>query len=329
MRRFLALILCFLLISSGCEAAPKRYTAAYADVFDTVADFTVFGGTQEDFDKVSEAVHSELLRLHRIFDIYNEYDGLVNAKTVNDNAAGGPVVPPAELYELLESAVLWNERSGGALNIALGPVLSLWHDCREAEEPYLPDPDLLSECGQHCDISELILSGGSVSFADPEMSLDLGALAKGYAAEKAAELAESLGCEHFALSVGGNVVTRGEKPTGMWEIGIASPDGGILTTVRVAGECVVTSGDYQRFFEVDGVRYHHIIDPKTLYPASLWRSVTVICADSADADALSTALFCMDFESGSALAEKFGAEALWVGPDGETKRTEGFSDYEV
>ena len=314
-----------LLMLTGCEAYPKRFSATYTDVFDTVTEFTAYCGDEEEFEALSEAVHGELKRLHEIFDIYNSYEGLDNAKTLND-AAGNSVALPEELVGLIDSGIKWHTLSGGRLNIAFGSVLSEWHRCRE--EGVLPDPELLKELAEHCDISLVETDGNCAALGDPAMSLDFGAMAKGYAAQKAAELAESLGGKSFALSVGGNIVTRGEKPSGKWEIGIQDPDGGILTTVKVAGEAVVTSGDYQRYYEVGGVRYHHIIDPNTLYPASLWRSVTVIAENSDDADALSTALFLMPLDEGKALAEKFSAEALWVSPDGTVTRTEGFSDYE-
>lgn len=314
-----------LLMLTGCEAYPKRFSATYTDVFDTVTEFTAYCGAEEEFEALSEAVHGELKRLHEIFDIYNSYEGLDNAKTLND-AVGNSVALPEELVGLIDSGIKWHTLSGGRLNIAFGSVLSEWHRCRE--EGVLPDPELLKELAEHCDISLVETDGNSAALGDPAMSLDFGALAKGYAAQKAAELAESLEGKSFALSVGGNIVTRGEKPSGKWEIGIQDPDGGILTTVKVAGEAVVTSGDYQRYYEVGGVKYHHIIDPNTLYPASLWRSVTVIAENSDDADALSTALFLMPLDEGKALAEKFSAEALWVSPDGTVTRTEGFSDYE-
>ena len=314
-----------LLMLTGCEAYPKRFSATYTDVFDTVTEFTAYCGAEEEFETLSEAVHGELKRLHEIFDIYNSYEGLDNAKTLND-AAGNSVALPEELVGLIDSGIKWHTLSGGRLNIAFGSVLSEWHRCRE--EGVLPDPELLKELAEHCDISLVETDGNCAALGDPAMSLDFGAMAKGYAAQKAAELAESLGGKSFALSVGGNIVTRGEKPSGKWEIGIQDPDGGILTTVKVAGEAVVTSGDYQRYYEVGGVRYHHIIDPNTLYPAALWRSVTVIAENSDDADALSTALFLMPLDEGKALAEKFSAEALWVSPDGTVTRTEGFSDYE-
>ena len=314
-----------LLMLTGCEAYPKRFSATYTDVFDTVTEFTAYCGDEEEFEVLSEAVHGELKRLHEIFDIYNSYEGLDNAKTLND-AAGNSVALPEELVGLIDSGIKWHTLSGGRLNIAFGSVLSEWHRCRE--EGVLPDPELLKELAEHCDISLVETDGNCAALGDPAMSLDFGAMAKGYAAQKAAELAESLGGKSFALSVGGNIVTRGEKPSGKWEIGIQDPDGGILTTVKVAGEAVVTSGDYQRYYEVGGVKYHHIIDPNTLYPAALWRSVTVIAENSDDADALSTALFLMPLDEGKALVEKFSAEALWVSPDGTVTRTEGFSDYE-
>lgn len=323
-KKILLVATCLLLLS-GCEAKPKRYSAVYTDVFDTMTEFTAYCLSQEEFDNCSEAVHAELLRLHEIFDIYNTYDGLVNAKSLNDSA-GERISVPQELTELVTSGVTWENASGGRLNIAFGSVLSLWHDCREQE--VLPDEAELKSRAEHCNIGDIDIEGESILLADPKMSLDFGALAKGYAAQKASEIAADRGVENFALSVGGNIVTHGQKPEGKWEIGVENPDGGILTTVKVADAAVVTSGDYQRFFELDDVRYHHIIDTETLYPASLWRSVTVICDYSDVADALSTALFCMPLEDGLALLENYPAEAMWVSPDGSVTRSEGFASYE-
>ena len=322
MKRLFLLMLLALTLLCGCEAAPKRFSAVYSDVFDTVTEFTAYCSSQEEFNRLSEICHGELTRLHGIFDIY---DGDVEngARALN---SGYIEDCPEELLLLIDRGKEWYSISGGKLNIAMGSVLSLWHDCRE--KGVLPDANRLKERAEHCDIGKISVDGKSVALLDPKMSLDFGAIAKGYAAQRTAELLGEGFDGSFALNVGGNVVTRGEKPSGKWEIGIEDPDGGILTTVKTAGECVVTSGDYQRYFEVDGVRYHHIIDPDTLYPASLWRSVTVIAEDSGIADALSTALFCMSESDGAELALRFGAQALWVAPDGSIRRTEGFAEYE-
>lgn len=305
-----------------CAPRRQRFTAVFTDVFDTVTELTAYCPSQSDFNELRDGVHDELLRLHKIFDIYSDGGG---AYKLNHSGGEWVEITP-ELSELLRSAKEWHKSTGGQLNAAMGSVLSLWHECRENE--ILPDPSELTRRAARCDIDCVELDGGRARLTDTEMSVDLGALAKGYAAEVAADFAVSMGCEGLALSVGGNVVTRGEKPSGKWEIGVENPDGGLLTSVKISDCAVVTSGDYQRFFEVDGIKYHHIIDPTALYPARIWRSVTVICQSSADADALSTALFCLDFDAGKALLDEYGAEALWVGLNGEIARSEGFSDYE-
>ena len=131
--------------------------------------------------------------------------------------------------------------------------------------------------------------------------------------------------------MGGNVCATGPKDEDgtPWRVGVQNPDGGdnYLHTLNITGGSVVTSGDYQRCYMVDGKIYHHIIDPATLYPSEYWRSVTVLCADSGLADALSTALFLLPYEEGLALAEASGAEALWVNEAGEQFYTPGFADY--
>ena len=128
------------------------------------------------------------------------------------------------------------------------------------------------------------------------------------------------------ISVGGNVCATGPKQgEHPWVIGIQNPDGGdYLHTIYVTDGCVVTSGDYQRTYTVDGKKYHHIIDPDTRMPAGYWRSVSIVCADSALADALSTALFLLPLEEGKALAGKCGAEVLWIDKEGSEFMTSGF-----
>ena len=225
--------------------------------------------------------------------------------------------PDKDIESLLELGKEYYDISGGKLNIAMGSVLSLWHDARE--DGVLPDKDKLTQASMHMDISKLIIGDGKITLSDHEMRIDVGAIAKGYAAQRAAELVRNLGIKNFALDLGGNVKTSGSKPDGDWNIGVRDPNGGILTGIKAKDLSIVTSGDYERFFELDGVRYSHIINPETLYPADIYRSVTVVCENSADGDALSTSLFCMDFESGKALCEKLEIKAIWVMPDGSTQ----------
>lgn len=329
-----AVVLCALLC--GCAAAPageeggqKRYEASFLTLFDTVTTMVGYADSQETFTAQAQQIHDELLEYHQLYDIYNDYDGMNNLKTVNDNAGIAPVEVDARILDMLEFSRELYEETGGRVNVAMGGVLSLWHDAREAgiEDPanaYLPDQDALEEAARHADWSNVVIDeeAGTVYLADPDMSLDVGAIAKGYAVERVCETAPA----GMLISVGGNVRATGPKPDGSpWVVGIENPDGGdFLHTLYVEDSSVVTSGDYQRYYLVDGQRYHHIIDPDTLYPATRWRSVSILCADSGLADGLSTALFTLSQEDGQKLLDAFDAEALWMTQDGELLYSPGF-----
>lgn len=329
-----AAVLCALLC--GCAAAPageeggqKRYEASFLTLFDTVTTMVGYADSEEAFTAQAQQIHDELLEYHQLYDIYNDYDGLNNLKTVNDNAGIAPVEVDAKILDMLEFSRDLYEETGGRVNVAMGGVLSLWHDAREAgiEDPanaYLPDQDALEEAARHADWSNVVIDeeAGTVYLADPDLSLDVGAIAKGYAVERVCETAPA----GMLISVGGNVRATGPKPDGSpWVVGIENPDGGdFLHTLYVEDSSVVTSGDYQRYYLVDGQRYHHIIDPDTLYPATRWRSVSILCEDSGIADGLSTALFTLSQEDGQKLLDAFDAEALWMTQEGELLYSPGF-----
>lgn len=321
-----------LLVLSGCGIGMQRYEATYWDVFDTVTTVSGYAAVQAEFDAAAREIHDALLEYHRLYNIYESYDGLRNLKTVNDQAGIGPVPVDERILSLLQFAqTAWTE-TGGRVNAAMGSVLALWHDAREQalEDPdraALPDRSALEEAALHTDLSalELDLEAGTAFLTDPDMALDVGALAKGYAVEQVAAAAP----DHFLISVGGNVCATGPKPDGTpWTVAVENPDGGdFLKLLYAEDRSVVTSGDYQRYFELDGVRYHHIIDPDTLEPAAYWRSVTVVAESSAAADCLSTALFTLPQAEGQRLLDQWGAEALWIGRDGAQVMSPGFSAY--
>ena len=331
MKRLLWLIGALLLLS-GCGTGMQRYEATYWDVFDTVTTVSGYAAVQAEFDAAAREIHDALLEYHRLYNIYESYDGLRNLKTVNDQAGIGPVPVDERILSLLQFAqTAWTE-TGSRVNAAMGSVLALWHDAREQalEDPdraALPDRSALEEAALHTDLSalELDLEAGTAFLTDPDMALDVGALAKGYAVEQVAAAAP----DHFLISVGGNVCATGPKPDGTpWTVAVENPDGGdFLKLLYAEDRSVVTSGDYQRYFELDGVRYHHIIDPDTLEPAAYWRSVTVVADSSAAADCLSTALFTLSQAEGQRLLDQWGAEALWIGRDGAQVMSPGFSAY--
>lgn len=340
MKRMFPLLLALLLLC-GCTAAPaktgetasKRYEATFLTLFDTVTTIVGYAETEADFTATAQAIHDDLLEYHQLYDIYNEYEGMNNLKTVNDHAGEAPVSVDRKIIDLLLFSKDLYTRTGGKVNIAMGSVLSLWHDARELgvqypDEAALPDRDALERAAAHTDINSIQIDEekDTVFFSDPEVRLDVGAIAKGYAVQQVCGSAPA----GLLISVGGNVCATGPKPeTGQpWVVGIQNPDAPeeYLHTIYVEDFSVVTSGDYQRYYTVDGVRYHHIIDPDTLLPAAYWRSVTIVCADSGLADALSTALFTLPQEEGQALLNRWDAQAMWVDASGQQFYSPGFSD---
>lgn len=331
MKRRVALLLIVCLLLGGCasgQSAPKQYTATFLTLFDTVTTIVGPGETEEAFQAQAQQIHDALLYYHQLFDIYQQYEGINNLKTVNDQAGVAPVTVDSAVIELLQDCKDYHGLTAGKVNVAMGSVLSLWHEARtdglrDPRTARLPDSDRLAAAAEHMSIDDVIIDpeASTVYLADPELRLDVGAVAKGWATQRVAEQAPS----GLLISVGGNVCATGPKNgDDRWIIGIQDPDGeGNLHTLYLNKGTVVTSGDYQRTYWVEEKQYHHIIDPDTQMPSEHWRSVSVICEDSGLADALSTALFLLPLEEGKALAARCGVEVLWVDADKQEYSTSG------
>ncbi len=335
-------ILSLLLLLASCGNRKNKYVTYSLDLFDTATTITGYEADQEAFDRISGEILAQLEEYHRLFTIYHRYDGMENLCTVNELQDGvhRTVTVDARIIDMLLYAKEMYRTTNGRINIAMGSVLSIWHDYRTAglNEPWtaeLPPMEMLTEAARHTDINDLIIDteNATVWIADPQMTLDVGAIAKGYAVEMTARSLEERGISGYVINVGGNVRTVGTKPNEeMWLAGIENPDTdsdeAYLVYLQLAGESIVTSGSYQRYYIVGDQRYHHIIDPSTLMPAEEYLSVSIVCRDSAAGDALSTALFCMPPEEGLALIESLpDTEALWVMPDRTQRFSSGFSRY--
>lgn len=328
-KKLIPLLLVLALLLCGCGKEKQVYQTVFLDVFDTVTTLRGYEESEEAFQERADQVHRALLEYHRLFDIYNDWPG--GLKDVNDSAGVSPVKVDAPVLELLLDCREDYEKTGGRVNIAMGSVLRLWHEAREAglndpEHAALPDMEALKEAANHMSFDTVIIDeeASTVFLSDPNQLLDVGAVAKGWSAQRVSQLLP----EGYMLNVGGNVCTRGTKPGGeKWNIAVQSPNSGEdnLCVVSLAGESLVTSGDYQRSYTVDGKNYHHIIDPDTLMPSTYWRSVSILCDDSGLADCLSTALFLMPMEEGRTLAEQCGAEVMWVDADMNITQTPGFT----
>ena len=345
-RAFLSLILCICVCLglSACGKKSEKFTEYSFEYFDTVTTVTGYAESEEAFALVCSDIFRQLSEYHKLFTIYHRYDGMENLCTINElkDGAHRTVKVDARIMDMLLFCKDMYEKTGGKVNIAMGSVLSVWHRYREdgMDHPWeaeLPPMNVLQEAALHTDINCLILDeeNGTVTITDPKMTLDVGAIAKGYAVEMIARSLEERGISGYVLNVGGNIRTVGPKGDGAkWTAGIENSfedqkdEKPYLTYLYLAGESVVTSGSYQRYYVVDGKNYHHIIDPETLMPADKYRSVSIVCRDSGLADALSTALFCMDLEEGKAFAESLeNVEVFWVFEDGREVRTDGFDAY--
>ena len=336
MKKLLA-VLTLACLLTGCAAGtaggkPTIYETTYLTLFDTVTVIRGRAESQAAFTETAQSIHDTLLHYHQLFDIYNDYEGMNNLKTVNDNAGLSPVAVDEEIIRLLLDCRDYYDLTDHGVNAAMGSVLRLWQETRtmaldNPENAALPDRAALEHAAAHMDFDAVVIDedASTVFISDPETRLDVGAVAKGWSAQRAAESAP----EGLLISVGGNVCVTGPKTEegDPWVVGIQNPDGGdYLHTVCVTGGSVVTSGDYQRTYLVDGESYHHIIDPETLMPARYWRSVTVVCADSGIADALSTALFLLPQDEGQALLSRYNAEAMWLDADGGEFFSPGFRE---
>lgn len=348
MKKLTAIFLCaVLLLTSGCGGmtpATKhtRYQAEFLSLFDTVTTIVGYADSKEDFTELAGQIRDKLEEYHRLYSIYDDFAGVNNIKTINDNAGMAPVPVDSRIIDLLQYAKEQYAGTKGTLNIALGSVLKIWHDYREAgsddpENAELPPMELLRQANEHTNIDDLVIdaAASTVYLKDPLMRLDVGAIAKGYATEQVAQHFENQGVTNLLLSVGGNVRALGGKfdegadTVIPWAVGVRNPDlsstESTLMSVLAEDCSIVSSGIYERYYTVDGVEYHHIIDPETLMPTTYYAQVTIVCKDSGLADALSTAAFVLPRDEALAYINAMdGVEACWVLEDGSQFYSDGF-----
>ena len=345
----LSVLLCVSTVfTSGCSFGnppvnatnKEKYNTVYFDYFDTVTTIIGYAESQEEFNEVCEFIESELSRYDNLYDAYDPFTGIKNMNYVNSNAAFCPVQVNPDLYALFEMGKEIYELTDGMTNYAMGAVYSIWHDHREKAtlDPSLasvPELSELQEAASHCNIDDVILDPEkrTVYYADRELKCDVGAFAKGYAIERITESLMEKGITGYSLNVGGNIRAIGAKPDGsLWTFAIANPDSSsdesYIELIETKDTALTTSGSYQRYYTVDGVRYHHIIHPDTLFPVNTFLSVSILNEDAGIGDALSTAVFNMSLEDGQALINSLeNTEAMWVLADGSKVYTDGFKDH--
>lgn len=300
---------------SGCTSPREEEALTMSGMyFDTVVSVKVWGADRDVLD------HCEDLLAHYEQLFSRTIDGS-DVSRINDSA-GQPVTVSNDTAELIQKGLEYGELSGGYFDITIASASELW-DFTDNKEKTLPNRDELAEAVTHIDYHNVKVSGNTVTLSDPDTKIDLGGIAKGYIADRLKEYLESKGVEHALINLGGNMLAVGSKLDGSpFRIGLQKPfepDGTAIAVLDVDDQSVVTSGNYERYFEKDGTIYHHILDPDTGYPIqnNLYQ-VSIISDSSVDGDALSTTCYALGLEKGMELIQSLdGVEAVFVTDDYE------------
>ncbi len=321
MKKTLILIFAFLLfLLSSCNNRSYQSTSFFA--MDTFIEIRAENASSELLEKIKNQVYDDENKFSRTLSVSEIY--MLNSSEcgtqISDEAAG-------LLYKALEISNATN----GAFSPTLGALVDLWNI--KSENPKVPEKDEVSALLDICDAAEISVSDGFVQKKNKDTKIDLGGIAKGYSAKKCADMLKENGVENALISFGGSIACLGnaDKSSDGWKIGIKNPFNTqeIIGSVRISDCYLAVSGAYERYFEKDGVRYHHILDPKTGYPAkSDIESSAVISSDGTLADALSTALFVLGKDAAISLynSSVYDFEAILIMTDGSVYVSDGIRE---
>lgn len=322
-KRLIALLASATLLLSGCSTSlSKKKELTYTDtLFDTVISVQIL-------DPAEESVLNGCKKLCQKYDLmFSSYNEESEISKIN-SAGGAPVEVSPETAALIKKGIYYSELSGGAFDITIGPVSRLW-DFKSGEH-IIPDAGAIAEALSHVNYENIMVSDNVVTLTDPAAAIDLGALAKGYVADRIRDYLEKQGIKRAFINLGGNILAMGTKPDGSdYNVGIQAPfkdTGEPITSVKVADKSVVTSGTYQRYFEADGKLYHHILDPRTGYPCeNTLTSVTIITNSSLTADAFSTTCFLLGYdESMKMISQMENVDAIFITNDNKVHYSANF-----
>lgn len=302
------------------QSADDEITAQKEEIFamDTVMDITIYA---KEPDTILADARKMIQQYEQLFSVNVEDSDVSKC----NKAQGNPVKVSDETYELIRISKEITEKTEGLFDISIYPIVRAWGFTTQKYQ--VPDESLRKELLKQVDASQIVLKKDNTVQLKKGMEIDLGGIAKGYLSQKLVELFQKEGAVAGVVSLGGNVQTFGQKPDGSkFTIGITNPSDGqsVLGTLEVGEKAVITSGSYQRFFEKNGKRYHHIMDPRTGAPAdSDLVSVTVICDRGEEGDALATSLFVMGKDKAIAFAKDNNLSLILVDKENEIWTSEG------
>lgn len=307
----------------SCESREKVYKKSRITM-DTIVAITVSSSAERKAEKAIDSAFDELDRLGKIFNFFSTDSEVA---LINRNAGIKPARVSKETLGIIEKALYASENTGGAFDISIGPAAALW----DFHAKTIPPGSALKEKLKLVGYKNIIIDrvNSTVFLKKKGMMIDLGGIAKGYAADKAVEILKKSGIRSGIVAVAGDIKTFGTKPGGgLWRVGINNPrknngNKEIFAVVSLTDTAISTSGDYERFFVKDGIRYHHILDPKTGSPSYECRSVSVITKDGAFADSFSTGIFILGPRKGIAALKKLGFDGIIVDKNGGISVTDG------
>lgn len=314
-------------LASGCQGfvpAPEPVTLKRAQThMGTLVRVTAVAPTKEQAQAATAAAFEEI---HRLEQLLSTWIPVSELSRVNASAGKGAVKVAPETLALVRRALEIGELTEGSFNIAIGPALDLWKVTEQIRIPSEPELDrikpLLDLRAIHVDLRE-----GTIALEKPGMRIDAGGIGKGYAADQAVTAMKQAGALAGVVALSGDIKAFGRLPGGgEFPVGIQHPreEGAVLAWIELQDEAISTAGDYERYFEKDGIRYHHILDPVTLQPARGCQSVSVIAKDGVWADGLDTGIFVMGPERGMRLVEQLeDVEAVIVDAVGQIHVSSG------
>ena len=301
----------------GCKPLPVQVSAT-GFYFDTFISITIYDA--ETTDRGNEILNGCMSLAEHYENLYSKSISTSDIARINSHP-GEPVTVDSETITLLQTACQYAALSNGLIDPSIGAVSSLW-DFHETKDPVIPSADALSAAVCHVDYRKIRIDGNQVTLSEEGMALDLGFIAKGYIADRIKEYLISEGVQSALISLGGNILALGSKPDGSpFRVGIQKPfadTGTSIMTMEDSDRSIVSSGNYERYFEADGILYHHILSTQTGYPVNSGLSqVTIISDDSVTGDALSTLCFILGYENATTLLEDYpDVQAIFVLDDG-------------
>ncbi|KAF0185774.1 MAG: ApbE-like protein lipoprotein [Nitrospirae bacterium] len=317
------LLMVLVILLAACGKKPEGMVKVTRSSLYTLVSMTVVTNDEAKAQQAIENAYKELERLEQLLNFYADDSEL---SEINRNAGVKPVKVSPEAFEVIEKAAFTSEMTEGAFDVTIGPLVKLW----DFKKGVIPEKAAIAESLKRVGYKNIVLDkpAGTVYLKNSGSQMDLGGILKGYAADKATHILKKNGFLSGIVTVGGEVRTFGTKPDGTpWIVGIQNPrqkdqSDEVVATIAVSDKALSTSGDYIRFFEKDGSRYHHLLNPRTGYPADQCGSVTIVAEDGVTADGFAK-IFVLGPEKGLQIAKKAGFDALFIDCNGKILMSEG------